>query len=315
MSKRIKFYYFRPCLKDQLDQNVDLTPYLKKIQSLPNAFIKEISTGNDTFASLNFIKLYANYKLWDSGRILSYPVWELRFPRSRVDVPEILNHSTRKLRSANLRKEERVAEQTVVLYDPACDIVVIENKQGAASVTHIRDVINFFVDDKKNYIDFMPMIDESALHRAKNQTSTHYINVRLINATDPFWIDANENKSVQGLIQAANAISPQNEYAVQAEITLKIERAKRKKGFVQQKFHYVLDGLLSLLGKKKIDKLNVNGFNKDGHAETINLITERISDKYDFDVSVEKRLIQPEAIFDKMVLKYDERRFKYLKSK
>ena len=133
-TKTINFSYYRACLLSKADETVNLLPYINKLQSTPNIYNEEIACSSSTSVSIGKIELHDNYQL-SSGAFLPYKVWELRFPRSRIDVPGKMDMTTRKITPVSLNHNERITEETVLLYDPETDITIIEKNGNGASVS------------------------------------------------------------------------------------------------------------------------------------------------------------------------------------
>lgn len=314
-SKPIRFDYFRPCLTTHPEKIVNLEPYLNKLQQIENIEEEEINGPAATKVSINYIQCHSNYKI-ANGSPLPYPLWELVFPRTRIDVPGKKDKKTHLVRAVSLSAEEEIADETVFLYDKTTNIVIIQCNRSGASPSSIASFINNFVKKEENYIEFQPLLKLDQLERALSQETIYYVNLRLTNTNDPAFIkriDESNDQSVKQLVAAANTIASPQEYAVGAEFTIAIGERSTKKSFLKDKITTLLRTLSPLIQEDKVDKLNIKGRKSIiDNVEPVDLIKDVIRDSYSFTITDQQRYISATEIFDKIVVRYVQRRQDFL---
>lgn len=316
VRKSIKFIYYRPCLKNDENTIVKLNAYIEKLQTNLH---QEISARSGMNISCNYISCHPANTIQqenlDEFRMIPFEVYELRFPKSRFDIPAKINYTTHELSPVEINTDERIAEETVCLYDPKTDIFIAEVNRNGASITNIENVFNKIVDEEQNYIEFVPMVNSNAFEKALLQKTSYFLNLRLANVGDSdFMLKGKENESVKTIISMANTLSAPQEYAVQAEISLKITEKTKKNGFIREQLNSLLRILHPMTLEGKVDKLNVKGYNiSDEKMEELNLIEDIIQDKQVFSISPDDRHISSKSIFRKMIHLYSIKRTQFLR--
>jgi len=314
-TKTIKFIYHRPCLTNDETTNVKLNAYIDKLMPQIN---KEVKASNGTNVCCNYIKHHKENTIQINGiNTIPFGVYEFRFLKSRIDIPSIMDYNTHKLSPLEINDNERIAEETVCLYDATTNIFIAEINRNAVSVSNITNIFNKFVDNKEDYIEFVPMGELNAFEKAIAQKTSYYLNLRLTNVGD---MDINnkitENESIKNIVSMANSLTVPQEYAVQVEISLRITENTKKHGFINEKLKALLQKLRPMISDGKVDKLNLKGYNfSDDKMEELNLIENIIHDKQNFIISAQNRFISSDKIFHAMVSNYSEKRIKFLINK
>lgn len=304
-TKNIRFDYFKPCLLNDPKTLIDLTHYLE-ILSNSDQEDRVIKVTNVNDIRVCHIQYHKNYHISDGG-ILQYPLWEIRFTRTRYDIPGVYNKKTQQINPANLDDDEYVAEETSFLYDKEKNIVILQRNRAGASPNTVQRFFNTMYENNENPIELQPIIKSDSLKRAMNDKYFSTINVRFPNVSD----DAlKKDKSVQSLIDAPNSMMPtETDCQLQAEFIFKVIGKNKKKSLLSDSIKKLLWFLSPLIKTDKVDKLIVKGKQENERAfEEVDLIKDVVRDFASFDVTVKNRYIASSAIYNSMVYFYSQRR-------
>ncbi|MCR5440302.1 MAG: hypothetical protein K6F01_12835 [Selenomonas sp.] len=314
-TKKIKFNYFRPCLSNATDESVDLSPYFKKLLSMPDLYNLEIKSNNSTVLTPTFLKEEIQYNIRE-GATLQYTLWRFDLSKYRLDLPSVYDKKQRKLTnfesSKDKFKDKFISEETVCLYDHDLNIIVIQSNQNGPSAIQVQGFINNFIDNDSNKVVFVPLIYKQAFERSLKQSKSHSIHVRLINTrTEEFknYTNSTEDETVRHAAEMASSLRGSEEYDVKVDFTISINKRKPNQGFVKDKITSAISSFFPMIDLKMIDQFSVKGYNEnETKVSTINLIKDVIFDEYGFDFDENHRTISTINIFNQIAILYNSRR-------
>ena len=167
-KKNVSFYYYKPCLKNDSTTTVQFEAYLEKINSEYNksSFVE----NNTSDIIINEIDKYKNYEI-PSGATLQYVIWSIFLGKHRLDVPGKINIETKKISPVPINDNERITDETVVMYDEHTHIIILQSGIGCVSVSQFQALINSFIEAQEDKIALVPLYYDDAFARIERMAT------------------------------------------------------------------------------------------------------------------------------------------------
>ncbi len=306
MQKTMNFIYYRPVLRKN-KKAVLLDAYFDKVNTDKDKCNANIDVLLKNI-QLHEIKHHKEYQL-SSGSVCKSPLWELRFIHKRIDVPGIVDEKTNTITALDISNDQKIADTTVLLYDPTTDVVIINKTQSGVSHEKISRFINHFVENEDDRIELSVMTDSAIIDKVQKQAEFTAISARLINVPDlglASQFDDLTTASLKSVIEVYNRSNTAQEFAATIDYSLSIN-ARNKKAHLSRPdtLDFVKD-IIKLLKKGLVKKCWVKARNEKGATvEKYDLLKYIIKDDYKFDISDNNRYISPVQISQAMVEKYN----------
>ncbi|MDF2479428.1 MAG: hypothetical protein K0S24_4911 [Sphingobacterium sp.] len=306
-TKNIRFDYFKPCLEDDSDTEVNLLPYIEMLHTIPfEARVMPYTAGHSI--RLSHTQYHANYQP-DGSSPFPFPLWQLIFTRMRPDVPGVTKRTLPDLTPLDLEDDEYIAEDTTVLYDSTINYLIIQRNRTGAPPSVIQDFFNGMHDEGQSAIELQIITKTNPLERALQHRFHHSFNVRIKNIRNPAFENAvGNNQTLNNVIHIGRALSTEQEYPVQAELILKIPTRNPENTFKNSIHTGILNVLNPLIASDIVDKLIIRGRNDEESAlEEVDLVQDVLREWIKFNLE-NSRLIPSPSIFDRLAYSYAQRR-------
>lgn len=290
--KKVKFLYFQTRVEYRQNNNIvhemyDLTTWCSDAMSSLSISDKNYEFGGDTIRLQN---MHVNH----DGLL------ELRFTRlSEIQTSYVARKTSDIESDFELEENEYPAQDTMILFDPAnCVAMVQKNIQGL-SIRGIIEYINYFwnlekIDKQK--IDFLPIVSKEIFQRVRRCNGVKKLTIKTANTFDKKnnvarKVSDSFNGVLEKIISDASPLKGLNvEVSFVAaprnkEEILDVEEVDKMMQQIEENPHSFSKAHLSIL----------NEYNK---IETLNLLNALICDTYEFTLPPKQRLNPDSVIFE-----------------
>jgi len=293
-------------MEKDADVECNLTPYLEYLSTLPmdKCFMPYQAGHSIRMSRINF---YNNYQP-EKQKPFPFALWRLIFTRFRPDVPGIAKRTQVEVTPLKLEEDEYVAEDTIVLYDPELNYLVVQRNRTGAPPSFIRKFFNCMGSDE-SAIELQIVTKNDAYKRAAKHFLHHTFNLRFKNIRNPRIQEiVPKDVPLVNLLNIGEAMASEQEYPIRAELLLTIPTRKPTDSFKHQVHSKILSVANMLAADAEIDKLKIKGrVDEESSLEEVDLIDEAVRDFIKFDMK-NVRFISSERIFDKIALAYAQKR-------
>lgn len=312
-KKTIKFYYYSPCSLD--GKKIVFGSFIDDITCDSDNDYEMYQDCDNNQIGIKYIKKHEKYKI-ESGPELDYTTWEICFIRSRYEIPSKYNIKTKVINELDLDDDERLIEETVVLYVKKDNIIIIERNNRGVSKTGIEGIFNKYIADKNDYIKFVTIIKKDQWERIESKDKIWEVELCIPYVNNSKAINKIEDDSVKNAIESMNLFSPENknDYRVKAKIKISISnnRKKEKDTFPIAIVKSCLQNINSAFDGKVKGHIKGNSFEQE-KAEVIAFQDCIECNQVIFDVNRDNRYISSSWIFDRMCEAYNSRRMEQKK--
>lgn len=290
--KKVKFLYFQTRVEYRQNNNIvhemyDLTTWCSDAMSSLSISDKNYEFGGDTIRLQN---MHVNH----DGLL------ELRFTRlSEIQTSYVARKTSDIESDFELEENEYPAQDTMILFDPAnCVAMVQKNIQGL-SIRGIIEYINYFwnlekIDKQK--IDFLPIVSKEIFQRVRRCNGVKKLTIKTANTFDKKnnvarKVSDSFNGVLEKIISDASPLKGLNvEVSFVAaprnkEEILDVEEVDKIMQQIEENPHSFSKAQLSIL----------NEYNK---IETLNLLNALICDTYEFTLPPKQRLNPDSVLFE-----------------
>lgn len=306
-QKQIRFDYVKPCLVDDPCTPVSLINYLQCLIPIP-IDQRLIPYGSGHRIRIGTVRYHESYQP-ENGTPLPFPLWELVYTRIRPDVPGITTATRSDLTPLELDDNEYLADDTVALYDPQLNYFVVQRNRLGTPLSAMQTFFNRMnLDDHPN-MEFQIIKREDRLERALGHTFHHSFHVRFTNTRRTDLVPAvNTNSTLANIISIGQSLASDQEYPVQAELTIKIPGKRPGNTLLHQAINTMTRMANSLIETDAVDKLVVRGkADEESPFEDVDLVQDMIREFIAFEMH-NVRFIPAPQIFDKLATAYAQRR-------
>lgn len=332
MNKNMNFIYYRPELATNNDITVKLNKYFEKIENSPDKY-KDSLTPGLTNIQLHEIIHHQEYAL-SNGVICKSPLWELRFLHKRIDVPSVVDEKSNDIKAAAIDANEKIAEVTILIYDPTTDIVIINRTQSGVSYSKIAEFINYFVDydpvtedskkskkrTKSNAIQLAIMTDNKIIDLVKRKAIYTGVSARLLSSLDAS-LSAKapklKTKSLRSIIQAHTESETPTEYSATIMFDMHVNTNNKKAHIGKNFARDFIDDIKLLAENNMVGKCLLKAKDRENDSvREFDLLNYIVKDSHSFEVTPTDRYITEKAISQAIVLEYNtNKRANFLKGK
>ena len=290
--KKVKFLYFQTRVEYRQNNNIvhemyDLTTWCSDAMSSLSISDKNYEFGGDTIRLQN---MHVNH----DGLL------ELRFTRlSEIQTSYVARKTSDIESDFELEENEYPAQDTMILFNPAnCVAMVQKNIQGL-SIRGIIEYINYFwnlekIDKQK--IDFLPIVSKEIFQRVRRCNGVKKLTIKTANTFDKKnnvarKVSDSFNGVLEKIISDASPLKGLNvEVSFVAaprnkEEILDVEEVDKTMKQIEENPHSFSKAQLSIL----------NEYNK---IETLNLLNALICDTYEFTLPPKQRLNPDSVLFE-----------------
>lgn len=290
--KKVKFLYFQTRVEYRQNNNIvhemyDLTTWCSDAMSSLSISDKNYEFGGDTIRLQN---MHVNH----DGLL------ELRFTRlSDIQTSYVARKTSDIESDFELEENEYPAQDTMILFDPAnCVAMVQKNIQGL-SIRGIIEYINYFwnlekIDKQK--IDFLPIVSKEIFQRVRRCNGVKKLTIKTANTFDKKnnvarKVSDSFNGVLEKIISDASPLKGLNvEVSFVAaprnkEEILDVEEVDKIMQQIEENPHSFSKAHLSIL----------NEYNK---IEPLNLLNALICDSYEFTLPPKQRLNPDSVLFE-----------------
>ena len=291
--KKVKFLYFQTRVEYRQNNNIvhemyDLTTWCSDAMANLAISDKNYEFGGDT---IRLQDMHVNH----DGLL------ELRFTRlSEIQTSYVARKTSDIESDFELEENEYPAQDTMILFDPAnCVAMVQKNIQGL-SIRGIIEYINYFWNlekTDKQKIDFLPIVSKEIFQRVRSCNGVKKLTIKTANTFDKKNNVARKvSDSLNGVLEKIiNDASPLNGLNIEVsfvaaprnkEEILDVEEVDEIMKQIEENPHSFSKAHLSIL----------NEYNK---IEPLNLLNALIFDTYEFTLPPKQRL-NPESVLFEM---------------
>lgn len=289
--KKVKFLYFQTRVEYRQNNNIvhemyDLTTWCSDAMSSLSISDKNYEFGGDTIRLQN---MHVNH----DGLL------ELRFTRlSEIQTSYVARKTSDIESDFELEENEYPAQDTMILFDPAnCVAMVQKNIQGL-SIRGIIEYINYFwnlekIDKQK--IDFLPIVSKEIFQRVRRCNGVKKLTIKTANTFDKNNVARKVSDSFNGVLEKIiSDASPLKGLNVEVsfvaaprnkEEILDVEEVDKIMQQIEENPHSFSKAHLSIL----------NEYNK---IEPLNLLNALICDSYEFTLPPKQRLNPDSVLFE-----------------
>ena len=290
--KKVKFLYYQTRVEYRQNNNIvhemyDLTTWCSDAMSSLSISDKNYEFGGDTIRLQN---MHVNH----DGLL------ELRFTRlSEIQTSYVARKTSDIESDFELEENEYPAQDTMILFDPAnCVAMVQKNIQGL-SIRGIIEYINYFwnlekIDKQK--IDFLPIVSKEIFQRVRRCNGVKKLTIKTANTFDKKnnvarKVSDSFNGVLEKIISDASPLKGLNvEVSFVAaprnkEEILDVEEVDKIMQQIEENPHSFSKAQLSIL----------NEYNK---IEPLNLLNALICDSYEFTLPPKQRLNPDSVLFE-----------------
>jgi len=305
-QKTIRFDYFYPTLDDEQRPLYNLDPILQELREkeLPERIITH---GNHTRIRLSKIEHYTNYHPNELHPPINFPIWKLIFTKLREDVPGITQVDSLEVNPLDLEPDEYVAEDTVALFDPQKNILIIQRNKTGAAPTAVRKL--FLNACRSNFDDldqmlFCPIIANTAQNQARSLNYLHKIIFRIVDTQSDYVQQATAgDPSISQLLSSLNNFSPMGS-SMTAEVHLKMPGREVTRTLKERLVRSLTERFFPLIENDCITKLSLSGrVDEDSQVEDVDFVCDFKREFIEFQLD-RTRFIAPTTIFDKILDRY-----------
>ena len=290
--KKVKFLYFQTRVEYKQNNNIihkkfDLTMWCSSVMGSLSIPDKNYEFGGDTIRLQN---MHVNHE----------GLLELRFTRlSEVQTSYVAQKTSDIESDFELEENEYPAQDTMILFDPAnCVAMVQKNIQGL-SMRGIIEYINYFWNlgkTDKQKIDFLPIVSKEIFQRVRSCNGVKKLTIKTANTFDKKnnvarKVSDSFNGVLEKIISDASPLKGLNvEVSFVAaprnkEEILDVEEVDEIMKQIEENPHSFSKAHLSIL----------NEYNKIEH---LNLLNALIFDTYEFTLPPKQRLNPDSVLFE-----------------
>ncbi len=308
-TKKIRFDYFKPCMEEDPTTQVSLMPYINYLDQIPfSSRLVPYKAGHSI--RLGQIRYHSHFQPQRGGAPFNFPLWELVFDRIRPDVPGVTTSTRAELTPLQLGDDEYIAEDTTALYDPNLNYLVLQRNRGGVPASALQLFFNSMNQtDREPQIELQIITREDQLQRALQHHFHHSITLRITNTRRSDIRDnIGDNETLSNIISLANTLASDQEYPIQAELTLKIPSRGPQKTFLHHAHSALVNAANRLIPTDAVDKLIVNGSSdEESPLEEVDLINGVLQEWLNFQMD-QSRFISSTRIFEELAIAYSQRR-------
>lgn len=206
-----------------------------------------------------------------------------------------------------LEEDEFLGEKMSALYDSENALFMLQVNRNSISTNKFEFFLSALLDKLNYKCDVrLPVIIQSDAERvARSFIGYKHVAIKMGQDTNP-----TDNFDLISIIQ--NAISSDKDSSLfDVEISLTAKKDKNKNG------EYLPDSIVRevmSIDRNGVKKLHVRGRNYDERLETVDLISNKLTEVIHFQYD-NNRTLNPDSVFSEMSLRYSDIKYKVLRNR